>query len=55
MVAGSNDELFDASHYAAVLQAAGRVVPLTLVKDSGHMGVTQDSAAVQAVARACAE
>ena len=55
LVAGSSDELFDASQYAAVFKAAGRVVPVTLVEGSGHMGLTLDSAAVQAVARACAE
>ena len=55
MVAGSSDELFDASQYAAVFKAAGRAVPVTLVQGSGHMGLTLDSAAVQAVARACAE
>lgn len=55
VVAGRSDELFDASQYAAVFKAAGRVVPVTLVEGSGHMGLTLDSAAVQAVARACAE
>ena len=55
MVAGSSDELFDASQYAAVFKAVGRAVPVTLVQGSGHMGLTLDSAAVQAVARACAE
>ena len=55
MVAGSSDELFDASQYAAVFKAAGPAVPVTLVQGSGHMGLTLDSAAVQAVARAYAE
>ena len=55
MVAGSSDELFDASQYAAVFKATGRAVAVTLVQGSGHMGLTLDSAAVQAVARAYAE
>ncbi|MDP1742579.1 alpha/beta hydrolase [Polaromonas sp.] len=52
VVAGRSDELFDASKYAAAFEAAGRVVPVTLVEGSTHMGLTLDSAAVQVVARA---
>jgi len=55
VVAGSSDELFDASKFASVFEAAGRAVPVTLVEGSNHMGLTLDSAAVQAVARACAQ
>lgn len=55
IVAGRNDELFDATKYAAVFEAAGRPVPVTLVDNTGHMGLTLDAAAVQAVARACVE
>ena len=55
MVAGSSDELFAASQYAAVFKTAGRAVAVTLVQGSGHMGLTLDSAAMQSVARACAE
>lgn len=55
VVAGSADELFDAAKYAGTFQAAGRALPVTLVEGIGHMGLTLDSAAVQAVARACAE
>jgi hypothetical protein len=54
-VAGRDDELFDATKYAAVFAAAGRPVPVTLVDGTGHMGLTLDAAAVQAVARACVE
>lgn len=55
IVAGRDDELFDATKYAAVFEAAGRPVPVTLVDGTGHMGLTLDAAAVQAVARACVE
>ena len=55
IVAGRSDELFDATKYAAVFEAAGRPVPVTLVDNTGHMGLTLDDAAVQAVARACVE
>ena len=55
MVAGSSDELFAASQYAAVFKTAGRAVAVTLVQGSGHMGLMLDSATVQAVVRACAE
>lgn len=55
ILAGRNDELFDATRYAAVFEAAGRPVPVTLVDNTGHMGLTLDAAAVQAVARACVE
>ena len=55
MVAGSSDELFGASQYADVFKAAGREIPVTLVEGSSHMRLTLNSAAVQAVARACAE
>ena len=55
MVAGSSDELFAASQYAAVFKTAGPAVAVTLVQGSGHMGLMLDTATVQAVVRACAE
>ena len=55
IVAGRDDELFDATKYAAVFGAASRPVPVTLVDNTGHMGLTLGAAAVQAVARACVE
>lgn len=55
VVAGTADELFDASRYAATFEAAGRAVPVTLVEGVGHIGLTLDATAVRAVARACAE
>jgi hypothetical protein len=55
LVAGRNDELFDASKFAAVFEGAGRPVPVTLVDGVNHMGLTLDTAAMQAVARVCTE
>lgn len=55
VVAGRDDELFDAGRYAAAFRDAGREVPVTLVEGVGHMGLTLDAAAVQAVVRACIE
>ncbi len=55
IVAGRNDELFDATKFAAAFEAAGRAVPVTLLDGTGHMGLTLDASAVQAVARACVE
>lgn len=54
LLAGSDDELFDASRFAAVFADAGRAVPVTLVPGVNHMGLTLDAAAVRAVAQACA-
>ncbi|MCW5649499.1 MAG: alpha/beta fold hydrolase [Ramlibacter sp.] len=53
IVAGRNDELFDASRYAEVFAEAGRAVPVTLVDGTGHIGLTLQPDAVQAVVRAC--
>ena len=54
LLAGRDDELFDASRFAAVFADAGRAVPVTLVPGVNHMGLTLDAAAVRAVAQACA-
>lgn len=52
VVAGRDDELFDATKYAAVFEAAGRPVPVTLLDGINHIGLTLDNNAVLAVARA---
>lgn len=49
VVAGTQDELFDAHKYAAALADAGRPVPVTLVDGIGHMGLTLDAAAFPAI------
>ncbi len=53
LVAGADDELFDAPRYAQVLADAGRKVPVTLVPGIKHIGLTLEPAAVAAVVRAC--
>jgi alpha-beta hydrolase superfamily lysophospholipase len=55
VVAGRDDELFDATRFAEVFAAAGKPVPVTLVDGVNHMGLTLDARAVQAVAKACTE
>lgn len=59
LIAGRDDELFDATKYAAAFESAGRTgpgsVPVTLVDGVDHIGLTLDAAAVQAIARACLE
>ncbi|AOW14355.1 alpha/beta hydrolase [Hydrogenophaga crassostreae] len=52
ILAGQDDELFDASRFAAVFQAAGHAVPVTTVDGINHMGLTLDRRALQAVAAA---
>ncbi len=54
LLAGSDDELFDATKFAGVFADAGRAVPVTLVPGVNHMGLTLDATAVRAVAQACA-
>ncbi|MBI2768912.1 MAG: alpha/beta fold hydrolase [Burkholderiales bacterium] len=51
IVAGRDDELFTATGFAAVFEAAGQPVPVTLVDGTNHMGLMLQAAAVQAVAR----
>lgn len=52
IVAGQNDELFDATRFAPVFQEAGHAVPVTLVEGINHMGLTLDPTALQAVVAA---
>lgn len=53
IVAGQDDELFYADRFADVFAHAGKPVPVTLVPDVNHMGLTLDAVAVQTVAQAC--
>lgn len=55
LLAGTEDELFDAGRFAAVFADAGHPVAVTLIPGVNHMGLTLDAAAVKAVARACAD
>ena len=49
VLAGSQDELFDASRYASVFADAGRQVPMTVVPGVNHMGLTLDKLAMPAI------
>lgn len=52
VVAGREDELFDATRYAEVFAAAGKSVPVTLVDGVNHMGMTLDARALPAIVAA---
>ena len=49
VLAGSKDELFDASRYASTFADAGRQVPVTVVPGVNHMGLTLDKLAMPAI------
>ncbi len=53
IVAGSQDELFDASGYADVFASAGKPVQVTLVDGVNHIGLTLDPRAMPAIVDAC--
>ena len=49
LVAGQSDEVFHTDRFADVFQSAGRSVPVRLLPGIGHVALTLDPAAVQAV------
>ena len=53
IVAGSDDELFDAQRYAGIFADAGKQVAVSLMPQVNHMGITLDHAAHIAIANAC--
>jgi alpha-beta hydrolase superfamily lysophospholipase len=53
IVVGADDELFDAQRFAGVFADAGKSVPVAVVPGVNHMGITLDTAAHLAVAKAC--
>jgi alpha-beta hydrolase superfamily lysophospholipase len=53
IVAGSDDELFDAQRFADTFAAAGKQVAVSLVPHVNHMGVTLDQSALRAVVAVC--
>jgi len=55
VVAGSEDELFDASRYADAFADAGRPVPVSVVPGVGHMGLTLDPRAMPAIVQAAGQ
>ena len=52
VLAGSDDEVFFAEQFAPVFAEAGRPVRVTLVEGIGHMNLTLQAAAIEAVAAA---
>ena len=54
ILAGRDDELFDASQFFTVFAGAGKTVPVTLVDGVNHIGLTLEPRALQAVVQACA-
>lgn len=47
VIVGSEDEMFHADRFAGVFEQAGRAVPVTIVDQVNHIGVSLDAAAVQ--------
>mgnify|MGYP003509753687 CR=1 FL=1 len=52
LLAGSDDEAFHADRFAAVFAEAGRPIEVTLLPGVGHIGLTLEPAAAQAVVTA---
>jgi alpha-beta hydrolase superfamily lysophospholipase len=55
LLAGAQDEAFFAERYAGLFQAEGKDVPVTLLPGVGHIGLTLQPQAVQAVVAAVAD
>ena len=55
LLAGEQDEAFFAERYAGLFQAEGKDVPVTLLPGVGHIGLTLQPQAVQAVVAAVAD
>ena len=52
LLAGVDDELMFSERYAAVFQAAGKTVPVTLVPGASHIGLTLNPPALAAIVKA---
>ena len=52
ILAGLDDELFDATRFQATFEKAGHAVPVTLLPGINHMGLTLDPSALVEVVRA---
>jgi alpha-beta hydrolase superfamily lysophospholipase len=52
LIAGADDELFDASQFAAVFKQAGKPIAVTLVPSTKHIGLTLNAQALQAIVNA---
>lgn len=55
VLVGADDEAFRAEAFAGVFVEAGRVVPVTIVPDVGHIGLTLEPAAVAEIVAAVAQ
>jgi pimeloyl-ACP methyl ester carboxylesterase len=55
IVAGLEDELFDANRFSQVFGQAAQTVPVTLVAGVNHIGLTLQPQAVAAVVKACSD
>lgn len=55
IVAGLDDELFDANGFARVFAQAAQTVPVTLVAGVNHIGLTLQARALAAVVKACSD
>lgn len=55
VLVGANDEAFRADAYAGLFEEAGRVVPVTIVPEVGHIGLTLDRVAVATIVAAVCE
>ena len=53
IVAGADDELFDASKFASVFTAAGKTVTVDIVPNATHIGLTLQNEAIKAIVNAC--
>lgn len=47
VIVGSDDEMFHANRFAELFEQAGRAVPVTIVGNANHIGVSIDAAAIQ--------
>jgi len=54
VVVGSNDEAFYADRFADVFHSAGKIIPVTIVPEVGHIQLTLDPAAIAAAINAVA-
>jgi alpha-beta hydrolase superfamily lysophospholipase len=55
VLVGGSDEVFRAGAFAGVFEEAGRVVPVTIVPEVGHIGLTLEPVAVATIVGAVSE
>ena len=53
LLAGVEDQLFDAGRFASTFAQAGKLIPVTLIPGVDHIGLTLQPAALQAIVAAC--